>query len=412
MIDLALLRKNATAIKKKILSKEPDFDVDKLIEVDKKVRELKVSCEELQKKKNDLAKKASSGVTEEIKKQSTKISVTLKKQQSQLQKLNQKLQELWATCPNIPVDNIPEGGKEKNEVVKLFGKKPNYDFDPQNHVDLNTKNHWFDIQTAAAMSGSNFALYKNDGARVLYALAQFMIKHNQEYGFELVIPPYLVNEKSLFNSSNLPKFQDDVYYLERDNMYLIPTAEVALTNMHANDIIQHEKLPIRYCSWTSCFRREAGGYGAQERGLIRIHQFEKVELYSLCTPEASEKEQKLMVTCAEKLLQKLNLHYRISLLATQDMSFQSAKTYDIEVWLPGQNDYYEVSSISKCTDFQSRRGAIRYRKDGGKPQLVHTLNGSSLALPRLMVAIMETYQDKDGTITLPPILQEHLKHWQ
>lgn len=411
MIDLALLRKNAIAIKKKILSKEPDFDVDKLIEVDKKVRELKASCEELQKKKNDLAKKASSGVTEEIKKQSTKISVTLKKQQSLLQKLNQKLQELWATCPNIPVDNIPEGGKEKNEVVKLFGKKPNYDFDPQNHVDLNTKNHWFDIQTAAAMSGSNFALYKNDGARVLYALTQFMIKHNQEYGFELVIPPYLVNEKSLFISSNLPKFQDDVYYLERDNMYLIPTAEVALTNMHANDIIPHKKLPIRYCSWTSCFRREAGGYGAQERGLIRIHQFEKVELYSLCTPEASEKEQKLMVTCAEELLQKLNLHYRISLLATQDMSFQSAKTYDIEVWLPGQKDYYEVSSISKCTDFQSRRGAIRYRKVGGKPQLVHTLNGSSLALPRLMVAIMETYQDKDGTITLPPILQEHLKHW-
>jgi seryl-tRNA synthetase len=412
MIDLALLRTQTKTIKKKVLTKDPSFDVDKLIELDKKVRKLKSSCEELQKEKNELAKKASSKVTDTIKKQSIEIGKTLKKNQSQLSELQTQLNDLWASCPNIPADGIPEGDKSRNKVTKIFGKKPFYDFELQNHVDLNTKNNWFDMQIAAEMSGSNFALYKNEGARVLYALTQFMIKHNQKHGFELIIPPSLVNKKALFNSSNLPKFKDEVYNLERDDLYLIPTAEVALTNMHANSIIKQEKLPIRYCAWTSCFRREAGGYGAQERGLIRVHQFEKVELYSLCTSSESEKEQKNMLLCAEELLQKLNLHYRVSLLSTQDTSFQSAKTYDIEVWLPGQNSYYEVSSISNCTDFQSRRASIRHRKDNDKPQLVHTLNGSSLALPRLMVAIMETYQDKDGIIVLPQVLQKYLEYWQ
>jgi len=226
------------------------------------------------------------------------------------------------------------------------------------------------------------------------------------HGFEPVLPSALINEKSLEVSGNFPKFKDQVY-ATNDGLYLIPTSEVCLANMYRDHIFTPEDLPIRMTAWTSCFRREAGGYGANERGLIRIHQFEKVELVTLCEPEKSAQELERMLACAEDILQKLGLHYRVSLLAAQDTSFQSAKTYDIEVWLPGQKEYYEVSSVSNCTDFQARRGMIRYKKSSDKKTiLVHTLNGSSLALPRLMVALMETYQQPDGSIKLPDVLKQ------
>jgi seryl-tRNA synthetase len=236
-----------------------------------------------------------------------------------------------------------------------------------------------------------------------------MLKNNVKYGFEPILPPYLVTEKALYNSGNLPKFRGDYYEIPAHNLCLIPTAEVSLTNMYANKILQTKQLPLRMTAWTSCFRSEAGAYGALERGLIRIHQFEKCELYSICEPETSNKELDMMVSCGENILQMLGLHYRISLLATQDCSFPSAKTLDIEVWLPGQQQYYEVSSCSNCTDFQSRRAQIRYRSNNDeKPKLVHTLNASSLALPRLMVALMETYQQIDGSIILPKALQKEM----
>jgi len=230
-----------------------------------------------------------------------------------------------------------------------------------------------------------------------------MLKNNKKYCYRLMLPPDVVNYKSLEVASNFPRFIDQVYAISADDLYLSPTAEVGLTNVYRDHIFRMNELPIRMTAWTSCFRREAGGYGATERGLIRIHQFEKVELYTLCVPENSEQEHERMLACAENILQQLGLHYRVSLLAGQDCSFASSKTYDIEVWLPGQQMYYEVSSISNCTDFQARRGAMRY-KDGNKTRLVHTLNGSSLALPRLIVALMETYQQADGTIVLPEIL--------
>jgi seryl-tRNA synthetase len=221
-----------------------------------------------------------------------------------------------------------------------------------------------------------------------------------------MLPPYLVNEKSLMVAGNFPKFKDQVYAVPADNLYLIPTAEVNLANVYRDQILSASQLPISMTSWTSCFRREAGGYGAHERGLIRIHEFEKVELVTICEPEKSAQELDRIVACAESILKALGLTYRVSLLATQDCSFQSAKTFDIEVWMPGQKAYYEVSSCSNCTDFQARRGSIRYRPSSiAKPTLVHTLNGSSLALPRLMVALMETYQQADGSIHIPEILR-------
>ncbi|MFA6527888.1 MAG: serine--tRNA ligase, partial [Candidatus Babeliales bacterium] len=266
---------------------------------------------------------------------------------------------------------------------------------------------WFDLTTAATMVGSQFVMYRGMGAKIIYALTRLMLQNNAKYGFEVILPPYMIAEKGLFNAGELPKFKGAYYKIEQEDLCLIPTAEVSLTNIHANQILNKEQLPLRYTSWTSCFRREAGGYGSTERGLIRIHQFEKVEIYSISTPEESQQEQQRMLECAQVLLKQLGLHYRVTLLAAQDCSFQSTKTFDIEVWLPGQDRYYEVSSCSNCSDFQARRAGIRYRTaPDAKPSLVHTLNASALALPRLMVAIMENFQQADGSVVLPEVLQK------
>jgi seryl-tRNA synthetase len=406
MIDLNFLRKDTQNFKKLILKKEPNFEVDKLIELDQKVRTLLVEIESLRKEKNELAQKGKQGITQEIRDKSIQIGKDLKIKEIELSNLDTEFKKLLLSCPNIPQEDIPQGNKESNKVVSTYLEKKDFNFDPKNHVELNEKLAWFDFDAATFMSGSNFILYKKDAVKLMYALTNMMIKNNASFGFEPVIPPYLVKEQSLVNSGNLPKFEGDFYKMQ-DDLCLIPTAEVSLTNMHAKQILNADKLPIRYAAWTSCFRREAGGYGATDRGLIRIHQFEKVEIYSICKPENSNEELVRMMEAAQNLLKQLGLHYRVSMLAAQDCSFASSKTYDIEVWLPGQKQYYEVSSCSNCTDFQARRAQIRFRKDvDSKPELAHTLNASSLALPRLMVAIMETYQQEDGTIKFPEILQE------
>ncbi len=305
------------------------------------------------------------------------------------------------------MDDVPEGNKESNLIVKEWGKKSEFNFPIKDHIDLGQRLGWLDFEMAAKTSGSNFAFYRGDAVRLMYALTMFMLKNNMAHGFELVLPPFLVTEQSLIVTGNFPKFRDQVYEIHEDNLFLTPTAEVNLANMYRGKILDANQLPIRVTSWTSCFRREAGAYGAAERGLIRIHQFEKVELFTICEPEQALQELDLMIACAESILQKLGLHYRISLLAAQDCSFPSAKTYDIEVWMPARKEYYEVSSCSNCTDFQARRGLIRYKKEGdSKTRLAHTLNGSSLALPRLMVAIMETYQQEDGSIAIPEFLKK------
>lgn len=291
----------------------------------------------------------------------------------------------------------------------MVGKKPSFSFAIKNHLELGQALGWLDFQAGVRMTGSQFAVYKGMGAKLVYALTMFMIKNNLKHGFELILPPCVTNETSLLVASNFPKFRDNVYAIPEDNLYLSPTAEVVLTNLYREHIFGQGELPVRMTAWTSCFRREAGGYGATERGLIRIHQFEKVEIYTLCEPEASQSEHERMLVCAEDILQQLGLHYRVSLLAAQDCSFASAKTYDIEVWLPGQNCYYEVSSSSNCTDFQARRGSIRYKNSGmKKTELVYTLNTSSLAVPRLMVAILESFQQQDGSVVIPEVLNQFI----
>lgn len=406
MIDLNLLRENPKLVIDLTNKKDPNFNINELIDLDVKVRQLKINIDDLRNQKNKLADQAKSGVTDEIRENSAKIKEELKEKEGQLIFLDKKFTDLYLRCPNIISQDVPEGNKEENVVVKIVGKKPEFNFTPRNHVELGKINNWFDFEAAARMTGSNFALYKGEAVKLVYNLMIFMLNNNIKHGFNPVLPPYLVNEKALRNASNFPRFQDEVYAISEDKLYLTPTSEVNLTNIYADQILSSDQLPINMTSWTSCFRREAGNYGAHERGLIRIHQFEKCELYTICDPKDSDKEQKRMLDSAESILNQLGLHYRISLLAAQDCSFASSKTYDIEVWMPGQNVYKEVSSISNCTDFQSRRSEIRFRStSSSKPTLVHTLNGSSLALPRLMVALMETYQKENGSIELPATLK-------
>lgn len=406
MIDLNLLRKDPLRISALIKKKDPQFPIEQLIEYDSYYRALNHEVELLRSEKNELARQASQGITPELRERSIILGKNLKEKEQKLKELFAQFHDLYLHCPNLIMDDVPAGGKEANKVIKIVGEKPFYDFPLKSHEELGIQLGWFDFHAAALLAGNNFALYKNEAVKLLYSLSLFMLNNNMKHGFMPVLPPYLITEKALENAGNFPRFKDEVYAVNDDKLYLIPTSEVSLTNIYQDKIFLLQDLPIHMTSLTSCFRREAGGYGATERGLIRIHQFEKVEIYTICAPEDSAKEQERMLACAEDILQKLNLHYQISLLAAQDTSFQSAQTYDIEVWLPKRKEYKEVSSVSNCTDFQARRAEIRYRNEAGdKTHHVHTLNGSSLALPRLMVALMETYQKDDGTIDLPDILK-------
>lgn len=406
MIDLRQLREEPQETIYLIHKKDPSFNAQLLIDLDQTVRELRQEVENARSKKNELVKAAQDGITQDIKEQSKQLSTQIKTKEEKLSLAEKKFHEFYLMCPNLPLSDVPMGGKPENVVVRTKGKQPTFSYNITHHLDIAEKLGWVDFKTAARIAGSNFALYKGDAVKLIYSLAQFLIKNNISHGYEPILPPALVNEQSLEVAGNFPKFREDVYHTEKDNLYLIPTSEVSLANMYRDHLFQEQELPIRMTSWTSCFRREAGGYGSNERGLIRIHQFEKVELFALCAPHRSADELDRMIASAEMILQKLDLHYRISLLAAQDTSFQAAKTYDIEVWLPGQKQYYEVSSCSNCTDFQARRGLIRYKTNEGKNRLVHTLNGSSLALPRLMVALIETYQQADGSVSIPSVLHK------
>ena len=406
MIDLAKFRSQPEILTALICKKDPKFATHELLALDREVHDIRVAVEQLRKSRNDLSAQAKQGVTQELREQSIALGRDLKEKEARLSLLEEKLRLLWLSCPNVPLQEVPQGGKEQNEPVKIVGEKPSFSFPFKNHVELNKTLGWFDLAAAAKASGEGFVIYKGDGLRLQYALVRMMLKNNARHGFTPMMVPYMVTSQSMTNASNLPKFAEDAYAIPSDDLWVVPTAEVPLTNVHADQILELEQLPIRYTAWTSCFRREAGGYGAQERGLIRVHQFEKVELYTICTPAIAQQEQDRMIAAAEDILNQLGLHYRVVLLAGQDCSFASAKTYDIEVWLPGQDRYYEVSSVSNCTDFQARRAQMRYRSAAGeKPQLAYTLNGSSLALSRLTVALMECYQQPDGSIVLPAALR-------
>jgi len=319
-------------------------------------------------------------------------------------------EQFMLTVPNLPHANVKVGkNSDDNREVRRWGAPPKFVFPARNHWEIGEELDILDFQRAAKLAGARFVIYKGAAARLERALINFMLDlHTREHGYKEIIPPTLVNRAALTGTGNLPKFEEDLFQIESPEYFLIPTAEVPLTNVHREEVLQREVLPIKYTAATLCFRREAGSYGKDVRGLIRQHQFNKVEMVKLCEPEFSYDELETMVENAEEVLKRLELAYRVVELCTGDMGFASAKTYDIEVWLPGQDTYREISSCSNCEDFQARRAQIRYRKEKGKPNFVHTLNGSGLAVGRTLVAILENYQQKDGSVLIPKALRPYM----
>ena len=321
---------------------------------------------------------------------------------------NKDFKSKLSRIPNIPHESTPKGGPDKNDIGPTKGKLVDFSFKPKDHIELSENLDIIDFKRATKLSGSNFILFKGLGATLERALINFMLDlHVSEHGYKEVLPPVLVSEDSMFATGQLPNLKDDMYKVEKDNLYLIPTAEVPLTNIHRDEVLGDGDLPIYYTAYTSCFRREAGSYGKDTRGLMRVHQFEKVELVKFTKPEDSYKELESLLVNACRILDLLKLPFRIITLASGDISFASAKTYDIELYAPGIDKWLEVSSCSNFEDFQARRANIRY-KEKGKNVFVHTLNGSGVALPRLIVAILENYQDSDGSISIPEVLKKYM----
>ena len=419
MIDINLLRNDIESLEKILKHRGFDLDVNFFNSLEEERKHIQIKTQELQQERNDLSKqvgvlksqgKDASDILEKV----SDISAQSKELESQLALIQEKLNNFLLLIPNVPHDSVPIGPDEtSNELVKEVGIPPEFDFEVKDHVDLGAP-LGLDFDTAAKVSGSRFVFMKNDIARLHRAIGQFMIDtHTENHGYTECYTPYLVNEDSLLGTGQLPKFGDDLFVTQKnddESLYLIPTSEVSLTNTVRDEIIDLKHLPIRMTAHTPCFRSEAGSYGKDTRGMIRQHQFDKVEMVQITKPELSYEALEEMLSHAENILKALNLPYRVMTLSSGDMGFGAAKTYDIEVWLPSQQQYREISSISNCEDFQARRLKARFKNEEGKNTLVHTLNGSGLAVGRTLVAIMENNQKADGSINIPSALQPYMKN--
>ena len=417
MLDIKLIREDKENIEEKLRRKEPETDLDPILKLDVDLRNSITRVEELKQEKNSASKQI--GVLKREGKDASKILEEVASFGAEIDTLDAKINELreelthkLAQIPNIPFDNIPISQNiEDNKIIKEWKEKPTFDFTPKNHMELNEKLNLFDFTRGAKLSGKGWPVYRGIGARLEWALLNYMIETHIKNGFEQIMAPLAVRPKALFGSGQLPKFGDQVFKFDDEDypFYLVPTAEVSLNGLYLDEIISAEELPIKMTSYSPCFRREAGAAGSQERGLIRVHQFNKVEMFCITKPDESQKIFETMLSSAEEILEGLELHYRNALLCTGDMSFPSSCTIDVEAWLPGQDRYYEVSSISNCTDYQARRSQMRYRPEANaKPEFVHTLNGSGLATSRLMVSLLECNQNKDGSVRIPKVLQSRL----
>ncbi|MBU6383297.1 MAG: serine--tRNA ligase [Verrucomicrobia bacterium] len=417
MIDIKELRKDPRAAEAKLKNKVPETSLAPVIALDERLRALKTEVEELKSKKNleskEIGQKKQKG--EEVSALMAQVGALgdqIAVRDQEIAAVEEQLKAAVAILPNFPMDDVPVSLSPKDNVcIKEWGEKRVFAFPFKNHVELNESLKLFDFVRGAKTSGSGWPLYVGLGARLEWALLNYMLDTHRKNGFTQVIPPLLVRPEIMYGSGQLPKFESQLFKIKDPDyhLYLIPTSEVSINGMHYDEILEEAQLPLRYTAFTPCFRREAGAAGSQERGLIRMHQFNKVEMFCLTRPEESAKIFEEMLLSAEEILQGLGIHYRNMLLTTGDMSFAAAKTIDIEVWLPGQNRYYEVSSVSNCTDFQARRSHIRFRHKNDKPQFVHTLNGSGLATSRLMVALLENNQQEDGSVLVPKVLHKYLE---
>ena len=416
MLDLKFIRSNLDSVKEMLKNRGDDLDISVFESVDKERRERLTILEELRHRRNRVSEKISvmkksgedaSQIIAEMKKVSTEI----KERETELSGIMDQLNSLIMIIPNLPHESVAIGEDEKdNPVIRKWGEIREMDFEPLPHWEIGEKLNILDFACASKLAGSRFALYRGAGALLERALINFMLDiHTKEHGYTEILPPFMVNSACMTGTGNLPKFKEDLFKIEGWDLYLIPTAEVPVTNIHREEILQEEELPIYYVSYTPCFRSEAGSYGKDTRGLIRQHQFNKVELVKFCRPEDSYTELEKLTENAEEILRRLELPYRVVSLCTGDLGFSAAKTYDLEVWVPGQNLYREISSCSNFCDFQARRAGIRFKKKGvSGTELVHTLNGSGLAVGRTLLAILENYQQNDGRVVIPEALRSYM----
>lgn len=417
MLDINKIRSNPEEVRQALKKRNVDVDFSELLQWDQKRRSIIAESEELKARKNKVSseipvmKKSGqdvSGLMAEMK----EISDTVKGMEEELRNIEASINDFLARLPNIPADDVIPGGKENNQVVKSFGEKPSFAFQPKNHVDLVISLGLIDYERGVKIGGSGFWVYTGDGALLEWSLLNYFIEEHTKDGYQFMLPPHILTYTCGFTAGQFPKFSEDVFKVETgevsDKMqFILPTAETALINYHRDEILSEDDLPRKYFAYTPCYRKEAGSYRAEERGMIRGHQFNKVEMFQYTTPEDSEKALEELVRKAERLVEGLGLHFRTSKLAAEDCSASMGKTFDIEIWIPSMNDYKEVSSCSNAYDYQARRGNIRFkRKDSKRTELVHTLNASGLATSRLLPAIVEQFQQADGSVVVPEVLRK------
>ncbi len=415
MLSLEFIRENPDLVRKAAEEKGDPVDVDRVLELDAQRRKALTEVEALKAERNAGSKqvgalmKSDRGAAEKLKARMKELGDRIKDVETGLGEVQAELDALLLAVPNVPDEASPQGRTEADNVeLRTWGQKPAFDFGPAPHWELGEKLGILDFKRAAKISGSGFAVLRGGAARLERALVSYMLDLAREAGYTEVFAPYLVNRKAMTGTGQIPKLEDDMYHLDREDYFLVPTAEVSVTNMHAGETFGAAQLPMKYCCYSACFRREAGSYGKDTRGMVRVHQFNKVELLKFATPETSAAEHESLLADAERVLQGLGLHYRVSELCRGELSFAGARCFDLEVWAPGMGKYLEVSSVSNFRDFQARRANIRYRGGQDKPQFCHTLNGSGTALPRLVVALLESGQAADGTVLLPEAIRPYM----
>jgi len=416
MLDLKLMRERSAWVQDRLSLRGQDLPWETFESLDKERREILQEAETLKHRRNTVSaqigrmkkeKKEAREAIEEMR----QVSKRIKELDDSLTGIEEKFSAILLTLPNIPHETVPVGyTSEDNPVVRTWGEKPVFSFTPRPHWEIGENLDILDFERATRMTGARFVIYKGLGARLERALINFMLElHTIKHGYTEILPPFMVNSQSMIGTGQLPKFRDELFKLEGWDYFLIPTAEVPVTNLYQQEVLSIQEMPKHFVAYTPCFRSEAGSYGKDTRGLIRQHQFNKVELVKFCAPEESYAELESLLQNAEEVLKQLNLPYQVVSLCTGDLGFASAKTYDIEVWLPGQDLYREISSCSNYEDFQARRANIRFRREGRtKTELVHTLNGSGLAVGRTLVALLENYQQADGSVLIPPVLQPYM----
>ncbi len=416
MLDIKFIRNNIDKVEQMLKARNMDMDLSEFKELEEKRRKLIREVEDLKALRNEKSKelgklKKEGKLTDDLRAEMQALSDKIKNLDSQLREIEEKVQNILLNIPNMLHESVPLGKDENDNVVyKVYGEKPEFDFEPKPHWDIGENLGILDFKRASKLSGARFSLYFGPGAMLERALINFMLDlHTKEHGYIEVLPPFMVNRKTMTGTGQLPKFEEDLFKIDGLDYFLIPTAEVPVTNVFADEILQEDELPIYMTAYTPCFRKEAGAYGKDVRGLTRQHQFNKVELVKFAHPDNSYEELEKLLENAEEVLKRLGIHYRVVTLCSGDTGFSAAKTYDIEVWLPGQGIYREISSCSNFEDFQARRAKIRFKRKGKKgTEFVHTLNGSGLAVGRTVIAILENYQQKDGTVIVPEVLRKYM----